>query len=201
MTLSSCLTSVGPRWHAIYTLPRIEAVAQKQLDRQGLEVFFRRMWQARRHVRRIKLIRAFMFPCYGFARFDAERGRWRSINGTLGVSGIAMARERPQPVPCGVVEAMVAATAENGITVVERSLKKGVPVRLVSGPFAGGRGILERLDARGRVALLLSLMNGSVRLKICRDMIAPAGCCVHVLRVLCKDEVGRSDAVVSPAVW
>jgi len=47
-------------------------------------------------------------------------------------------------------------------------------VRLISGPFSGGLGILERLDALGRVALLLSVMNGSVRLSIDREMLVPA---------------------------
>ncbi|NMN60014.1 transcription antitermination factor NusG [Xanthobacter sp. SG618] len=101
MTLPSFLMSAGPRWHVIYALPRMEAVAQGQLDRQGFEVFFPRMWQAWRRALRIETIRAFMFPRYGFARFDPDRGRWRSINSTLGLSGTVMARERPKPVPHG----------------------------------------------------------------------------------------------------
>lgn len=175
MTLPTSLMSTGSRWHVIYTLPRMEAVAQGQLDRQGFEVFFPRIWETRRHARKTETVRAFMFPRYGFAFFDPERDRWRSINGTIGVSGLVMARERPQPVPQGVVEAMVEATAADGITVVDYDLKQGDPVRLISGPFSGGLGVLERLDGRGRVALLLSVMNGSVRLSIDREMLVPAG--------------------------
>ena len=106
--------SAGSRWHVIYTLPRMEAVAQGQLDRQGFEVFFPRIWETRRHARRTETVRAFMFPRYGFACFDPERDCWRSINGTIGVSGLVMARERPQPVPQGVVGAMVEAAARRG---------------------------------------------------------------------------------------
>lgn len=159
----------------VYTLPRMEAVAQAQLERQGFEAFFPRMWETRRHARRTETVRAFMFPRYGFARFDPQLDRWRSINGTMGVSGLVMAHERPQSVPHGVVEGMVAATTEDGITVLDLGLKEGDPVRLVSGPFSGELGVLERLDARGRVALLLSVMNGSVRLRICREMLGPVG--------------------------
>lgn len=167
--------STGRRWHVIYTLPRMEAAAHAQLERQGFEAFFPRIWETRRHARRTETVRAFLFPRYGFVRFDPERDRWRSINGTIGVAGLVMAHDRPQPVPRGIVETMVASTAADGITVFDYGLKEGDPVRLVSGPFSGELGILERLDNGGRVALLLSFMNGSVRLKICREMLAPAG--------------------------
>lgn len=153
----------------------MEAVAQARLERQGFEAFFPPMWEARWRARRTEAVRGFMFSCYSFARFDPQFDRWRSINGTIGVSRLVMARERPQSVPHGVVEAMAAATAEDGITVLDHGLKEGDPVRLVSRPFSGELGVLEGLDTRGLVALLLPVMNGSVRPRIFREMLGPVG--------------------------
>ncbi|MEF3364980.1 hypothetical protein V3H18_00365 [Methylocystis sp. 9N] len=44
----------------------------------------------------------------------------------------------------------------------DRNLREGQSVRVVAGPFASAIGILERLDANGRVRVLLDIMNGKV---------------------------------------
>ena len=108
------------------------------------------------------------FPRYLFITLDLSRDQWRNINSTFGVSSLVMAGERPHPVPPGVVEAMIAATDENGLLSFEHSLKVGAAVRLLAGPFADQLGVLERLDHSGRVRVLLDIMGGSVPVRVAR---------------------------------
>lgn len=48
----------------------------------------------------------------------------------------------------------------------------GQTVRIIAGPLAGGLGVLQRLDARGRVRLLLERMGGQAPVVIDRSYIA-----------------------------
>ena len=162
------------RWYAVHTLPRLEATAEAHLARQGFETFVPRVLVNKKHARRIETVKAPLFPRYGFLRIDLERQRWRSINGTTGVAALVMAEDRPLAVPTGVVEALRAAVNADGVIDFDRGLQPGDPVRLRDGPFAGALGVLERLDDKGRVEMLLSLINGTVRLRIAREAVEAA---------------------------
>jgi transcriptional antiterminator RfaH len=64
---------------------------------------------------------------------------------------------------------------DEGIVVtLDERLRPGQKVRLVTGPFVDCIGTLLRLDARDRVALLLSILGQQVRAVVSAAMIAPA---------------------------
>lgn len=161
------------RWFAVNAQAKREARAQRQLENQGYYVYLPRRQKTVRHGRKLVTVLAPFFPRYLFVSLDLTEHRWRSINSTFGVSSLVMAGERPCPVPCGVVEAMIAATDSNGLLSlsVDR-LAEGSKVRLLAGPFAEQIGILDRLDDSGRVRVLLSVMGGSVPVQITSDLVA-----------------------------
>jgi transcriptional antiterminator RfaH len=165
--------AADPRWYVVRTLPRMEATAEAHLMRQAFDVFLPRARTTRRHARRVETVRAPLFPGYGFVRLDLARQRWSPVNGTIGVASLVMVRDRPAPVPPGIVEGLLAAVNEDGVIDLDHDYRPGDPVRLVSGPFAGELGVLLRLDRHGRVEMLLSLVNGRVRLKVTRDSLEP----------------------------
>ena len=173
MTESDTRSDVGRRWYAVHTLPRAETSAERHLERQGFDVFLPRIRKTRRHARRLETVLAPLFPRYGFVALDLGRQRWRSVNGTIGVAGLVMGGELPQAVPVGVVETLAACVTADGSVDLDHGFRPGDTVRLVVGPFAGHLGILTRLDDRGRVEMLLSLMANPVRLKVARDMLEP----------------------------
>ena len=164
----------GVRWYVGHTLPRKEDVARINLERQGLTVFLPQILVPRRHARRRYTVKAPFFPRYLFIQLDLAHDRWRTINGTLGMSHLVMADEHPSPVPHGIVDALIAAADGNCIRPAE-TLRTGDPVRLVGGPFAGELGVFLRADSKGRVEMLLKILNGSVRLTVARDFLEAAG--------------------------
>src|SRR5262249_60266712 len=103
-------------------------------------------------------VRASLFPRYVFIILDLGRDRWLSVRSTVGVSSLFTCEDRPVPVPRGVVEALIAHTDEAGLALFEAGLTTGQTVRILSGPFADFVGTLERLDAAGRVRVLLTTM-------------------------------------------
>jgi transcription antitermination factor NusG len=157
---NSLVLEGAERWYVARSLPRQEAKAHRHLLGQGFAAFLPLMTKTIRHARQLRTIRSAVFPTYMFIVLDLGRDRWRSVNGTLGVASLIMARETPQPVPIGVVEQLLDYLDDDGLVRFDRDLREGQSARVASGPFANTIGRLERLDGNGRVRLLLDIMGG-----------------------------------------
>ncbi len=120
--------------------------------------------RAIRHARKLRNVLRPLFPRYLFVYMDLESDRWHKINRTYGVCGLVMTGEWPTPVPDGVVECLVASSDSRDV-ISETSLEAFEPgerIRVCAGPFSGHVARVHKLDDRGRVCLLLSIMGGSV---------------------------------------
>jgi transcription elongation factor/antiterminator RfaH len=166
-------TSEGERWFAVNTLPRREISARQQLTHQGFRSFAPYMIRTVRHARKLRTVRAPVFPGYIFVILHLDRDRWRSVNGTFGVARLVMGGEKPQPIPPGVVEGLLALTDESSLLKRDRDLATGQAVRVIAGPFAGVLGQLARLDDNGRVRVLLDIMGGQVPTLLDRALLEP----------------------------
>ena len=164
----------GERWYVVHTQPRAETRAVFHLERQGYRVFCPRYRKVVRHSRKRTSTLAPLFPSYLFLRLDVSRDQWRSVNGTRGVVRLIMQSEVPQPVPRGIVEALQARMSADGAMDWTPTFKIGQAVRIADGPFADFVGTLERLDAAGRVRVLLDLLGRSVLVALRCEALLPA---------------------------
>lgn len=153
----------GPRWYVVRTHARREAGAEAQLRRQGFLAFLPRVDATRRRGSQFRTSPAPLFPRYLFVRFDAARDRWRSINGTIGVASLLSMGERPQPVPTGLVEALIGREASG---VAAGFAVRGDVVRVIAGPFTGMVGRIETEQPAGRVRILMDILGGEVPLAV-----------------------------------
>ncbi len=168
--------SEGERWFVVHSRPHRESAAKFHLENQGYRTFLPRFLKTRRHARRLDSVLAPFFPRYLFVTLDLGRDRWRSVNGTFGVSRLVMEGERPTPVPRGIVEELIAACDDRDALRFDASgqLRVGERVRVLAGPFAEQFGLLERLDDHGRVRLLLEIMGGRVSVEVSSEILIPA---------------------------
>ncbi|HMK91024.1 MAG TPA: transcription termination/antitermination NusG family protein [Methylocystis sp.] len=164
----------GERWYVVHTLPNREAYALARLAAQGFRSFLPRFTRTVRHARQTRIVDAPVFPRYAFIALNPDRDRWRSVNGTPGVASLIMARNRPSPAPVGVVETLIASIDAQGRLHFTQSLHPGQRVRLVAGPFADALGVLDRLDSRGRIEVLLNIMGGDIRVTLRGEWVEPA---------------------------
>lgn len=162
----------GERWYVARVHSHRESAAQLNLDRLGFRSFAPRTKRTVRHARKLSNVLAPLFPGYIFLILDLSRDRWRSVNSTFGVASLIMGAERPMPVPCGLVEALVIATEASGL--VRFDLEIGQTLRILSGPFAEAVCRLEHLDDKGRVRVLLEFMGTEVTARLDRACVAPA---------------------------
>src|ERR1019366_2133783 len=92
----------GERWFLAYTAPCREATAETHLRRQGFRSFLPRYLKTVRHARKLRTVKAPIFPRYLFVALNLDRDRWRSVNSTMGVVSLFMAHDRPVPAPEGI---------------------------------------------------------------------------------------------------
>jgi len=154
--------SSGERWYVAHTLPKREVGAQLQLEGQGFRTFLPHRMKVVRHARQQRSVKSPLFPRYLFVVLDVDRDRWRTVNGTSGVSSLIMGRERPNPVPDGVVEALLTLSSGANLVRLDEQFTVGQSVRVLAGPFADAIGYLDRLDDHGRVRILLDIMGRKV---------------------------------------
>jgi len=164
----------GERWYVVRSLPRQEVRAEINLLQQGFPVFLPLMTRTVRHARKLRTVRGAVFPTYMFVVLDLNRDRWRAVNGTFGVASLVMARETPEPVPQGVVEQLLDYADDNGVVRFDGDLREGQSIRVTTGPFSSAVGLLERLDANGRVRVLLDIMGGKVPALLDRSSLEAA---------------------------
>jgi transcription elongation factor/antiterminator RfaH len=162
------------RWFLVHTLPHSEHKAELHLGAQGFRTHCPQIQKTIRHARQLRTVRAPLFPRYLFLILDLGRDRWLSVRSTIGVSSLFTCEDRPVPVPNGVVEALIARTNETGLALFDAGLTTGQTVRILSGPFADSVGTLERLDAAGRVRVLLTMMGSTVPVALHRCALLPA---------------------------
>jgi transcription elongation factor/antiterminator RfaH len=163
----------GERWYVVQTQPHREAIAKFNLASQGFRTFLPRYTKTVRHARALKTISAPLFSRYLFVVLNLGRDRWRSVNGSRGVTSLIMQQENPVPVLDGIVETLLASSTEDGEVRFLSEVKAGGRVRLVAGPFAEQLGIIERLGESGRVRVLLDMMNGGIPIDLYRRDIVP----------------------------
>jgi transcriptional antiterminator RfaH len=162
------------RWYVVKTLPRREIFAGQQLENQGFTVFLPKQVKTARHARRIRTSLAAFFPSYLFVRLDLEHQRWRSINGTYGVSHLVTQGERPVPAPVGVVEDLIAAADERGVMVEGPWLEIGQQVRITHGPFVDQLAVIDRFSNSEGVRVLLEIMGAIVPVEAKREHLIAA---------------------------
>jgi transcription elongation factor/antiterminator RfaH len=143
------------RWYAVISHPRKEALALQHLERQGFGAYLPLVSQVVRLKTRTVTVPKAFFPGYLFVSLDVSAHRWRSVNGTYGVTGLVSFGDRLAPTPRGLIERLRELTAATGERCFEDPLQPGAQVRVVGGPMDRFVGVFQGQDAGSRVRSLI----------------------------------------------
>lgn len=162
--------TAGRRWYCAYTHPGQEVLAAAGLQRAGF-ITFLPLFVARGDTRKTIVP---LFPSYLFVGFDRDREVWTPIAHTRGVKTLfSTATKLPQPVPVGVVEALIERSAATGLIddgpPETPAIAAGDTVRIVAGPLADLAGLCSK-SAGDRVEILL----GILRVTVARELVCLA---------------------------
>lgn len=161
------------RWFLAQLKPNCQAIAKKNLERQGFRSFTPMALETRRTGSRFATQTRPLFPGYVFVSLDATTGCWRAINSTFGVTKVVSFGGRPAAVPRGLVEQIALRCDGDGLLLPMDELAPGDRVLVTHGPFSGVMADVERTDADRRVWIVLDLMGQQSRVQVDRDALKP----------------------------
>ena len=161
------------RWYVAYTQLGAETLAEGQLIQQGFETYLPRCIRTIRHARRVRDVVVPLFPRYLFIEIDMQVQRWRSVNGTRGVSYLVAMGDRPAAVPQGIVEEIKSRETSDKLIEVPQKLpyETGETVEVTTGALTDQVGKFLRMDARQRVVVLLELLGRGLEVSVPREAV------------------------------
>lgn len=167
--------SMAPPWYVVQHRPNAEAIARRNLERQGVIVFAPFEVLTHRKAERLIEKRLALFPGYLFACFDPQAVRWGAVNSTYGVSRlVSFSNGRPSEVPTALIAELKARCDEAGKLLPQQSFDAGDHVIVRGGPFADFAGTVEKLAPEKRVWVLLDILGQKTRVAISRQDIRSA---------------------------
>lgn len=125
-----------------------------------------------------------LVPGYIFLSFDLLGSPWQRLFNTYGMKRVILsAGEAPLEIPRPALQAFL--TPSEPFTVAApqpgtpaqaatpaMAIKTGTALDIVSGPFAGNRGVCT-LSAKNRIKLLVAIMGGEVEVSVQPHQVAP----------------------------
>jgi transcriptional antiterminator RfaH len=157
------------RWYLVRTKPSSEAIAQRNLERQGYEVYYPRLHQESVRAGRRRQRLGALFPRYLFVRLNEGVQALAPVNSSTGVAAVVRFGLRYAHVPEEVVSDLRRrADPQTGFHRLraEADLQPGAPVRIISGSFEGLEGVFERRTGAERVTVLLNLLGQNARVHL-----------------------------------
>jgi len=152
------------QWYVVYSKPHREEIAQFHFRLKDVECFFPRLLlpgPVRKNSRPIPL-----FPNYLFVRIHVST-EYHQVIWSPGVRYLISAGGNPLPVDDDVVQYLRRRANSEEIITARSNLKAGQKVQVGGGPFDGLEGVIQDPpDARGRVKVLMTLLNRQVKVVV-----------------------------------
>ena len=164
-------------WYCARTKPRAEYWARTNLWERGLEVYLPQYLKLRRHARQENWQPTPLFPSYLFVRSDLSIFGSRGILFSPGVHSMVSFGSKPTVVPKGVISELQSYENDKGMIDIDFGLgpssrfKEGDKVRIKTGPFLGQVGILQCVEDKQRVMILLSFLGRTVKSCVSANLV------------------------------
>jgi transcriptional antiterminator RfaH len=147
-------------WAVLRTQTHNELMAARSVEARGVEAYIPLL--SKPHAERPALL----FPGYLFARVDAASDDLLRIRSAPGVAYVLPHGGTPTLLAEGVVDLIRKRLADPSAAAV-RALRSGDRVTVINGPFRWMEAVFDRrLNAAGRVRILLELAHRTVQLNI-----------------------------------
>lgn len=164
------------RWYVVRTRPRSEEIAARHLGRHDVGVYLPRLalkpfQSAGLHGRELTEP---LFPGYLFAELDLS-SHFRAVSRTPGVRNfLCFGGELPSQIDPEIISTL-RERSSGDVFQPRDTLQRGTSVHLLSGPFAGLLGVVDRpLNGAGRVSVLLQILSRQTRVEVPRGALAVA---------------------------
>jgi transcription elongation factor/antiterminator RfaH len=146
-------------WYVLHTKSRFENVVQDGLFKKKIEVYLPKIKVPSRRRDRRMMIQVPLFPGYVFVRTDLNPYRHLEIVKTAGAVRLIGTKDGPVPVPVDTIESLKIMVSSDQPIATGNRLRKGDPVMVLNGPFAGVTGTFVRYRGKGRVLVNIEALG------------------------------------------
>ncbi len=158
-----------PYWYAFYVQARHEKKVYDRLDQKGIEVFAPLVTRIKQWSDRKKTVQEPLIRGYIFCRI-ALQDRMPVVE-TPGVLNILRFAGKWAPIPDQQIDTLRIMLEHPETLQPENYVSVGEYVELISGPFRGSRGIVQRVGGSNRLILCLDNINLAFSVEVNRGDI------------------------------
>lgn len=158
-------------WFLAQLKPNCANIADKNLKRQGFKTFLPIEETTRQQNGKFMTAMRPLFPGYIFVAFDADRGFWRTVNSTYGITRLVSFGKKPTAVPLELVSQLMLRCDAKAKLLPPKLLKPGDKVTLTKGPFANFVAEVEKFAPDRRVWVLIEIMGAQTRVAVGADQM------------------------------
>ncbi len=156
-------------WYVLHTKSRFENVVNDALAKKSFEVFLPKILvKSRRRDRRL-MIRIPLFPGYLFLKTDLHPAEHIEILKTVGAVRLIGNKEGPISVATETIESLKIMVAGDNKVLTGARFKKGDPVTVVYGPFAGVTGTFVQYRGKARVVVAIEALRQFAAVDVSED--------------------------------
>lgn len=172
-TLESSVTG-GVHWFCVHCQPKHEHIAASRLrTQQDIEVFLPQIRFRRATARGPVWFTEALFPGYLFAEFHFER-MLPLVRSASGVRNVVSFGQRFPTIEREIIHQLKAQFEGGDLRVISDAPEPGEWVDVVQGPFAGMKGLVDRvLPAADRVKVLLEILGRSTAVELKLNCVLP----------------------------
>ena len=163
------------KWYVVRAKARQELVARDNLERQEFATYLPTIRLAKRRAGRWTSVVEPLFPGYLFVEVDVTVQSTAPIASTRGALGLVRFGGEIRSVPRQIIDGIMRLQSDREAPIEPmHAFRRGDPVTIVEGPFAGVNAIFQAESGKERVMLLLDLLGRSNRIQVQSHQIIPA---------------------------
>ena len=160
---------MSKEWFILQFKPNSHHIAEKNLTRQGFEVFLPLHDTTSRKLSRFIDISKPLFPGYMFIRFDRAESKWHKINNTYGVSRLITFQSSLKSIPSAFIDNLMKRYDSSGKLIPIVKMKQGDKIEIFKGPFANFIATVEEYESEQRIWVLMDLMGRKTKIQTLSD--------------------------------
>ncbi len=168
--MESSIAKSPTNWYILYTCPRAEKAAYRELTYRAYEAFLPvtkvlKVWKNRQK----KVIEQVLFPSYIFV--NTEEHELYKIKQVPKVATYLHIAGKPSVVSLNIIEGIKKMVSLDIDISVETDFNEGEEVKIIEGPLVGYSGILVKQRGKSRFGIQLSEINQTVFVDICTSVL------------------------------
>jgi transcriptional antiterminator RfaH len=158
-------------WYLIQFKPNSHRMAERNLQRQGFETFLPMQKITQRKASHFVSDAKPFFPGYMFVSVNSELAPWRTINSTVGVSGLVNFDSNPKPLPLQLISGLMQRCDAASTMLPLNRFNEGDSVEMLTGPFANFIAKVDTIDPEQRIWVLMDFMGQKTRMQVTADQL------------------------------